>query len=150
MLYPTAGCRLYIANAPMPGNGGGALPSAGWVEIGETEAIGLLGSQSDIETADVYSDGALVEHAVKSVRRRSEMPIIMANNPTDPGQLVLWTADQSEESYPFRLVFPDGVTSRSWWALVIGMGEVFDAANSVIKLQADIKPTSGITRSEGA
>lgn len=138
MLYPTAGSRLFIADAWTPG----------WVEIGEVEAIGFLGSQWDVVTADIADgcDSDAIEVAVKGVERRPEMPIIMGNDPTDPGQLLLWTAARSHDSYPFRLVFPDGVTARSWSALVVRIGEVFDAANTVLKLQADLKPTSVIER----
>ena len=146
MLYPTAGSRLFIADvSPYGGMSGGE-----WVEIGELEAIGFLGSQWDVETADVLScdgsDDHAVELAFKGVERRPEMPIIMGNDPTDEGQLLLWTASRSRDSYPFRLILPDGVTTRSWSALVIRMGEVFDAANTVLKLQADLKPTSAIER----
>lgn len=140
MLYPTAGSRLFIADAWAPD----------WVEIGEVEAIGFLGSQWDVVTEDVLTgcgpESGPGEIAVKGVERRPEMPIIMGNDPTDPGQLVLWTASRSHDSYPFRLVFPDGVTVRSWSALVVRIGEVFDAANTVLKLQADLKPTSAIER----
>ena len=147
MLYPTAGSRLFIAD--YPADQGGTIPAAGWVEIGETEAIGILGSEWDVETADVVRDcgsGDVVEIAAKGVERRTEMPIIMGNDPTDTGQLLLWAAARSRSSYPFRLVFPDGVTQRSWFALVIRIGEVFDTANVVMKLQADLKPTSAIER----
>jgi hypothetical protein len=146
MLYPTAGSRLFIADvSPYGGMSGGE-----WVEIGELEAIGFLGSQWDVVTADVLTgcghDDGPGEIALKGVERRPEMPIIMGNDPTDPGQLLLWTALHSQDSFPFRLVLPDGVTTRSWSALVIRMGDVFDAANTVLKLQADLKPTSAIER----
>ena len=144
MLYPTAGSRLFIADVPLYGG----MPDDGWVEIGETEAIGMLGIEWDAETADVLGDcgGEAIEIAVKGVERRPEMPIILGNDPTDPGQLLLWTAARSRDSFPFRLLFPDGVTQRSWFALVVRIGEVFDTANSVMKLQADLKPTSAIER----
>jgi hypothetical protein len=145
MLYPTAGSRLFIADYPVDQDG--TIPAGGWVEIGETEAIGMLGSEWDVERADIANrDNEVVEMAIKGVERRPEMPIILGNDPTDPGQLLLWTAARSRDSYPFRLVFPDGVTARSWFALVVRIGEVFDTANAVMKLQADLKPTSPIRR----
>lgn len=144
MLYPTAGSRLFIADVPLYGG----MPADGWVEIGETEAIGFLGVEWDAETADVADDcdSEAIEIAAKGVERRPEMPIIMGNDPSDPGQLLLWTAARSRDSYPFRLILSDGVTARSWFALVMRIGEVFDTANSVMKLQADLKPTSAIER----
>lgn len=140
MLYPTAGSRLFIAD-PL---------TAEPVEIGEVEAIGLLGSQWDVKTADVLegcdADDHAIEVAVKSVERRPEMQVIMGNDPADPGQLLLWQAVRSLDSFAFRLALPDGVTKREWQALVIGLGEVFDTANSVMKLQVDLKPTSATLR----
>lgn len=145
MLYSTAGSRLYIADAPV--QEAGALPTTGWVEIGETEAIGMLGIEADVLTADVMTnDPELAEIAIKGVIRRPELPIILGNDPTDPGQVLLWTAVRSQGSYPFRLVFPDGETTREWFALVFRFGEVFDGANSIMKLQVDLKPTSKIYR----
>lgn len=94
-------------------------------------------------------DQTLVEVSAKAIERRPETQIIMGNLPADPGQLLMWTAFRSPESYPFRLVLPDGVTSRAWFALVFRIAEVFDSANSVIRLQADLKPTGPIHRMEG-
>lgn len=149
MLYSTSGSRLFIADAPAPG--AGAFPSSGWVEIGETEAIGMLGVEWEVHSVDLllgpsWPHSGVGEMAIKGAKRRPEMPLIMGNDPTDPGQLLLWTAAHSGSSYPFRLVFPDGATTREWFALVIRMGEVFDTANSVMKLQVDLKPTSDISR----
>lgn len=142
MLYPVAGCRFFIA----------AAPASPWVEIDGVEAFGLLGSEWSVETADILgncdADENPVEWAMKGVLRRPEIPLILGNDPTDPGQALIWAASRSRDAFPFRILFPDGTTERSWQALVIRIGEVFDTANSVIRLQADLKPVSEITRSE--
>lgn len=146
MLYPTAGCRLFIANAPsdVPG----VVPASGWVEIGETEALGMLGVEWSMETFTGMSgceldDGPEVE-VEKGAMRRLPMQIILGDDPSDPGQLILIQAARSRAHYPFRLVFADGVTTRIWTALVIALAEVFDVANGVMKLQADLQPTSAV------
>lgn len=146
MLYSTAGSRLYVADVPVQETG--ALPASGWVEIGETEAIGMLGVEWDVQTADVMDniENGPREAAAKGTLRRPEMPLILGNDPTDPGQLLLWRAARSQDSFPFRLVFPDGATTREWFALVIRIGEAFDTANGVMRLQVDLKPTSNIFR----
>ncbi|QRZ15397.1 hypothetical protein JWJ88_13660 [Paracoccus methylovorus] len=155
MLYPTAGARLYIADAPARG-AGGVLPVAGWVEIGETEALGLLGVQWGVASTDLATeeydgpDGYLVEYSVKTALRQSPMQIVLGNDPSDPGQVLLWTAARSTNHYPFRLVLPDGVSSRAWFGLVTALVEVFDSANSVMKLQADVLPATPIIRNDGA
>lgn len=144
MLYSTAGSRLYIAEVSP------VTPSPEWVEIGEVEAIGMLGVEWEVDSVDVMAGigptGGPGELAIKGAQRRPEMPLVMGNDPTDPGQLLLWRAARSHDSFRFQLVFPDGATTREWFALVVRMGEVFDTANSVMKLQVDLKPTSDISR----
>ncbi|MGA0617407.1 hypothetical protein [Paracoccus sp. KR1-242] len=148
MLYPTAGARLYIADAPTEWPG--ALPGAGWVEIGETEALGMIGVEW--ETAQALAagcdDGARLL-TVKSHQAPSPMQIVLANDPEDAGQIVLWRAARSPDHYPFRLVDANGST-RSWFALVTSLLEVFDGANSIMKLQADLLPTSALVRNAEA
>lgn len=150
MLFPTAGSRFYIADAPT--ESAGALPVSGWVEIAETEALGILGVEWGTESADIMESCDADQHATevvaKSVLRRPPMPVILGLDVTDPGQMILRRAALSIDAYPFRLVFPDGVTTRGWFALVLSLSEVFDTANGVMKLQADLKPISTIIRSE--
>lgn len=146
MLYPTNGARLFIADAPVVG--AGAYPSAGWVEIEEAEALGMVGVEwEQIEAGD------LAEEAIgflKGVMRRQPIEIVLGSDPGAAGQSLIWTASRSRLSYPFRLVFPGGTITRRWFALVMGIFEVFDSANSIIKLQVVLQPTSEIQRSEGA
>lgn len=153
MLYPVGGSRFFIADAPVASWAEPGAPAAAWVEIEGMEAFGLLGVEWAVVTADVMNgcgpDNGPGEFAAKSALRRPEIPMILGNDPTDPGQALLWAASRSRDSFPFRIVFPDGVTVRSWYALVIRIGEVFDTANSVIKLQADLKPTSAVFREDG-
>ena len=148
MLYPTAGIRLYIADSPVETPG--TLPASGWVEIGETEALGMLGVES--ETIDVTSMGSAegVEEHIKGVMRRLPMQIVFGLDPEDAGQAILWQAARTRGHYPFRLVFPDGARWRAWFGLVVGISEVFDTANSIMKLQADILPGGPTLRSEDA
>lgn len=148
MLYPTAGSRLYIAAAPVETPG--ALPASGWVEIGEAEAIGMLGVEW--ETIDAMHMGTPggAEAPIKGIVRRPPSQIIFGQDPDDAGQAILWQASRSRAHYPFRLVFPGGAHWRGWFGLVTGLFEVFDTANSIMKLQADVLPTSETFRSEDA
>lgn len=147
MLYPTAGSRLFIADAPTERNG---AISGAWIEIGETEALGGLGIDWETASAEVMEDcdGMPVVQTAKQSRRASPMQIILGNDPTDPGQVILWQAVKSELFYPFRLEFPDNGPNREWLALVVSLGEAFDTANAVMKLQANLIPTHNIIRSE--
>lgn len=150
MLYATAGCRLFIADSPdeYPL----VIPPSFWVEIGETESLGVHGGSwemldiSRISSRD--ADGVPVSQFGKHVLQRGATQIILGNDPADPGQAILWKAFRSTATFPFRLVFADGVTARQWFAHVTGLYEVFDAANAVMKLQADTLPATKTYRSE--
>lgn len=139
MLYPTNGAKLYIAD--LPAYSPGSLPTAGWVEVGELEALGTLGIEWDMAEIDLASmeGGSNFIMQVKHARRSLPMQILMGHDPQDPGQQILRRAALAERDYPFRLVLPSGDT-RGWFALVIALSDIFDTANSVVKLQADLMP----------
>ena len=161
MLYPVAGSRIFIADLPMDPGGVlpadlGAVPSGAFVEIGEAEAIGTLGGTWHMVDLEPTLDrpagwGAASPPAMshlKSWLERPVMQIVLGNAPTDPGQALLWAAWRSHDAFPFRIAFPGGVILRSWAALVTELAEVFDTANSVMKVQASLRPVSEILRSE--
>lgn len=141
MLYPTNGARLYIAD--LPAKWPGSLPVGGWAEVGETEALGSLGISWEMSEADIASvngaPGSNVIMQVKQSRRALPMQILMGHDPEDEGQQIMRRAALSEDHYPFRLELPSGDT-RSWFAMVVALSDVFDSANSVVKLQADLIP----------
>lgn len=145
MLFTTAGTRLFIADPRVQAAGE-------WVEIAETEAFGLLGSEWQMDEVDLAhmgdgDKGGEIFQAKRSIRRLP-MQVVLGNDPADPGVLLLWKAHHSVSDFRFRLLFPDGVTARYWLGVVTAMREVFDTANSVMRLQADILPTTQITDSE--
>lgn len=152
MLHVTSGSRLFIADSPKEDLQPevSALPGAGWVEVSELEAIGLLGGEWETSEAELSSlsddrlgGGFLV---AKRARRALPMQLVLGLDPENAGQLLLWEAYRVTDAYPFRLLFPDGVTSRGWWGLVTAISEVFDAANSVMRLQVEIRPCSDVER----
>ncbi|WP_126974651.1 hypothetical protein [Frigidibacter oleivorans] len=148
MLMPVAGCRLYI---------GGAVGDAmayrlaitedqDWAEIAEAESLGVLGTTWATITYLPESDGPEFARAIKDHQTGQTMQIILGADPSNEGQQRLWQAHGASEDYAFRLDFPDGVTRRCWRALVIGFSEVFDEANSILKMQADLQINGPITR----
>lgn len=146
MLYPVTGCRTYISLVPLSDTWGASdtPPTTGWTEIGEVEALGTLGFEWSLdETEDHYiGDGGGRAVFMKRTRRDLPMQIMLGNDPSDPGQQQLWQAAKAINAYCFRLVFPDGVTRREWFAYVMSISEVFDAANSVMRLQVDLQPVT--------
>ncbi|MFC0199267.1 hypothetical protein [Paracoccus rhizosphaerae] len=141
MLFPVAGSKLFIADEEVPSHMPPAsVPDAAWVEVGEAEAFGVLGGRYELEEAHYMGgDGYM---AAKGVHRPETMQVILGLDPADAGQIILRRAYRSREAFPFRLLFADGVTERRWFALVMSVGEVFDAANNVMRLQADLHPVA--------
>ncbi|CAM3387809.1 hypothetical protein PANO111632_17240 [Paracoccus nototheniae] len=148
MLFPVAGSRLFIADEPVESPRGPMMvPADAWVEIGETEALGTLGGRYELQEAhymDGSADGGYA--AVKGVHSPNTMQIVLGLDYTDPGQILLSKAYRSRDAFPFRLLLPDGVTDRQWYALVLSIGEVFDAANNVMRMQADLHPAQSFQR----
>lgn len=143
MLYPTAGSRIYIADSPAAP---GSVPGGAWVEIGEPEAIGSVGGQWSLhDQTDVEDE---LTQNMKGILSPGVVQLVFGLDPADPGQVLLRTAFRDTEDYPFRIVLPGGTISRQWRALVVGLSEVFDSANAIIKLQADLQMTSEPWRSE--
>ena len=97
--------------------------------------------------ADMASRAELKAYAL-ACWEAMPMPIILGNDPEDPGQAILWSASRSRAHFPFRLIFSDGVTMRRWSALIIALFDVFDSANAVMKMQATLRPVSAIERLE--
>lgn len=148
MLFPVAGSRFFIANQPVEApTGPVTVPAGAWVEIGETEAFGTLGGRYELNEAHFMTGGPDEGYAaMKGVHRPDTMQLVLGLDPIDPGQLLLFQAYRSRDAFPFRLLFPDGVTDRRWFALVMSFGEVFDAANNVMRMLADLHPVTNMTR----
>lgn len=143
MLFPTAGSRLFTADCPTDPDFMWQETVFDWVEIGETEAFGTLGGEYEVEGFHDVEGRYL---ASKGNTRPTVMQLVLGLDPLDPGQALLLAAYHHSEAYPFRMLFPDGATERRWWAMVTRLGEVFDAANNVMRLQVDLHPVSQIRR----
>ncbi|EGJ21670.1 hypothetical protein RSWS8N_06290 [Cereibacter sphaeroides WS8N] len=130
MLLPTAGGRLFISE----------LPVLSWTEVAHVEALGTVGIEWETDHVALFagSEEAQELEAFKTQRRPSVMQIVMGIEPADPGQLLVWQAARSHDEYAFRLTFPGAAGARNWRGLVTAFREVFDTANSVIRLQADL------------
>lgn len=141
MLFPVAGARLFTADSPS------AIPAEGWVEIGETEALGSLGGRHELVDGHYMAPPDADNYfAMKGVHRPNTMQVLLGLDSADRGQLLLFQAYRARDPYPFRLLFADGVTERRWLALVMALEEVFDEANQVMRLQVDLHPSSSIQR----
>lgn len=133
MLFPVSGTKIFIGTAETAAEGD-------WLEIGETEAIGTLGVQWQTQEITIYDEDEIGTVEIdKTARSAAAMQIVMAADSSDPGQIRLWEAVASIWGYRFRLLLPSG-EARSFSAIVTSLVEVFDSANSAIRLQADLQP----------
>lgn len=142
MLFPVAGTRFFIADSVQDPQDP-PLPALDWVEVGETEAFGTLGGEYEMHEAHSFAQGYM---AMKGVHTPQVMQLVLGLDPADPGQARLLQAYYSPDAYAFRMLFPDGETERRWFALVTRLGEVFDAANNVMRMQVDLHPVTAIQR----
>lgn len=143
MLFPVAGTRFFIADNPTDPDLMAPETAFDWIEIGETEAFGTLGAEFELQ--DFHDIGGRYL-AAKGSERPTVMQVVLGLDPSDPGQALLLAAYRHNAAFPFRMLFPDGLTERRWFALVVHLGEVFDAANNVMRMQAELHPVSQIQR----
>jgi hypothetical protein len=159
MLMAVGGCRIFIGGSHPEGWSlrltVSSLKSEVWQQMNEVEGIGTLGIDWDtINTADITTRDELgnpMSRIAKTRVRGRLMQIVLANQPDDPGQQRLWAAARSAHDFAFRLDFPveasgDTAVQRLWLASVTSLGEVFDTANNVMKLQADLQLQSPILK----
>ncbi len=153
MLYSTAGSRLYIgqprAGRLFPDLSGNDLTGESWQEIGELELLGPLGGEWNIIERDPLV-GQRFGGFMKGGIIARKVQIVMGADADDPGQQQLVSALGDERGFAFRLILPGAGPaagrSRFWIALVGSVDEVFDQANSVIKLQAVLYLNSPVVR----
>lgn len=114
-----------------------------WTEVQGAESLGFVGGSWAVEEqSDLEEDIGLFE---KQGLQPSPVQLILALQSDDDGQIQLLQAFRSFSAYGFRLVFTDG-QERKFNALVTAIGEIMDAANSVLKVQVALQMTSDVER----
>lgn len=79
-----------------------------WSEIGLVESLGEFGDSANDVTFAALGD-ARIRHA-KGARDGGQMPITVAHDPTDLGQLAAEAAEATNNNYAFKVVLPDAPT----------------------------------------
>lgn len=150
MFSLVAGSALYIGEpqSMLPLDRALSVPLAqDWTAIAGGESFGVLGVAWETYAFAPDSPDPEVTRTIKTNMAPQAMQLIFGQLPEDPGQVQLWDAARSQFDYGFRLDFGEG-QQRYWLGLVTGLGEVFDVADSVIKLQATIQVNSSIVKGE--
>ncbi|WP_395774053.1 hypothetical protein [Agrobacterium pusense] len=120
-----------------------------WKEIGEVEGLGSVGDTS--EAINFTSIGYNRTRVIKGPRSAGTMELVMGIDYSDPGQQALIAAEKTIHDYEFRIVLNDAPaggtpSERLFIAKVMGQSEQYDAANSVMKLNASLGVNSNVVR----
>lgn len=126
-----------------------AADAVTWTKIGEVEGLGSVGDTS--EAISFTSIEAKRTRVLKGPRSAGTMELVMGIDYSDPGQLALIAAEQTIHDYEFRIVLNDAPaggtpSERLFIAKVMSRSEQFDAANSVMKLNASLGVNSNVVR----
>lgn len=151
----TAGAKIYIGTTKEQKKADfvladfSAANAVTWKEIGEVEGLGSVGDTS--EAINFTSIGDSRTRTLKGPRSAGTMELVMGIDYADEGQIALIAAEKTKFDYEFRIVLndapPGGTPSeRLFIAKVMSQSEQYDAANSVMKLNASLGVNSNVVR----
>lgn len=155
-LFPVAGCRMYIGNAPMDTQAtdfvAADFNSVTWIEIDGLSQIGALGDAGALITTALINRGR--DFKQKGTANAGDMQCVFAQIDADAGQdAVLAAGDAANKNnYPFRLLLNDPTGSpataskRMFVGLVTTAQEAFGEANTIRNLNVTIAINSNIVR----
>lgn len=156
MIYATNGAKLYIGGVladPGADMTEASFAAAAWVEVNELESLGSVGDTSEEISFNSISQNRTKR--LKGTRNAGAMEVVCGIDPADAGQIALLAAERQISDYAFRIVLndaPEGGTpsERMFIAKVASVGEQFDAANNVMKLNASLWVNSNVVRINAA
>lgn len=162
-LFATANTKLFIGPAKaytgtaftagdFPAEGEDAIA---WTRIGGTTNLGQIGRTTAlVESPQIDSgdpDNPALVRKRKGPRRPGTMTIVCDNDPTNAGQVALIAAENSRDSFAFKIEFDDAPaggtpSTRFFVAYVIDNPEQLDGADGGIKLNATLEIDGNIVR----
>lgn len=106
-----AGTKLYISTLPVTDATDtlGEFAALSWTEVKEVENLGDYGDEANIIPFASLGDARVRKQ--KGARDAGNMTVVCGADPTDPGQVLMATAEGSEYQYAFRVVLADGQTA---------------------------------------
>lgn len=108
-----------------------------YTEVKEVESIGEFGDQASTVTFTSLGDARVRKR--KGVRDAGDLNVVVGNDPLDPGQLAMIAAQETENSYAFKVVLADAADANDtdstfyFRALVASTRLNVGAANDIIK-----------------
>lgn len=151
-IFTTSGTKIYIGGTISIPNADlteASFASQTWVEIGETENLGTFGDTSSEVSFDTINRSRT--RRLKGTRNAGNLELVCGLDYADAGQLALITAEKAAHDYAFKVVFTDAPaggtpSERLFGAKVASVAEALDAANSVMKLNAQLWINSNVVR----
>jgi hypothetical protein len=152
-LFTTAGSKIYIGTAPKSFGAMDMVPSdfasVTWVEISGVTDLGSSGDAAEVVTSNHINRRRT--RKAKGTRDAGNMTVVADLDYADPGQLAAIAAEQTDFTYPFKIVLkdapPGGTPSeRLFVALVASQREEWSDANNIMKLNLELAIDSNIAR----
>lgn len=155
-IFATAGAKLFIGGEFIDTGSDVSVSdfsSQSWVKVNETENLGTLGDQASEVTFDSLASGRTKR--LKGTRAAPPMEVICGIDYADAGQAAMIAAERSPNDYAFKVEFNDAPaggtpSERYFFGKVASASETYDAANSVMKLNATIWVNSNVARVDAA
>ncbi|MGJ5032356.1 hypothetical protein ACQR1I_36345 [Bradyrhizobium sp. HKCCYLS2038] len=153
-LYPVAGMKFYIGNAPLADKDtdfvASDFNSVTWVEVTGWTQAGAIGDTAALITTQIISLSR--DKKQKGTSNAGSMQNVFAMNQADPGQLAMIAAaaPTNKNTYPFRIEGNDSLgvsnSKRYFVGLVMTAEESNGAANTIRNLACTVEVNSNIVR----
>jgi hypothetical protein len=146
-LYPGAGSRLFIggvlADKSTDFVAADFTAAEPWVEIDGWSTMGSSGDTAALITTPLINRGRDVKQ--KGTKNAGSMQNTFAIIETDPGQIALIAAADTNDNYAFRIELSSG-GERLFIGLVMSTQESGGEANTIANLAATIEINSNVVK----
>lgn len=148
------GCKIYIGGAPLTEQDADwdatDFTAVTWTQIQGWTQMGSLGDARSLTTSDQIDAGRTKK--AKGPRNAGSMQNNFDADPTDPGQIALLAAVDSDYAYPFKVELNDTPATgsaptpsqRLFTALVMGVPEQGGTATAARTIQSTLEIDSNI------
>jgi hypothetical protein len=154
-LYATTGSHLFIGSARGEQPEWAVMESAFadeiWTEVRPLIGLGRIAGEWQTNESSVpgpMDDLTIPGHVAidKAYAPARQMQVVVATDPEDTGQERMLIAEVSTEAFAIRVDLSDG-SRRQFLALVTGLEDAFDEANSLMTMVFTLTLQSTVVRS---
>lgn len=114
-----------------------------WVEVDGWETMGASGDTAEVITTSLINRNRVIKQKGVSNAGSYEAGFVIIED--DAGQIALRAAQDDQENYAFKVVYPSG-TTEYFIALVMTATNPGGDANTVLKLAVTLEINSDIVR----